>query len=454
MMMLLQLTTSSMTFLQMTKEDIDKYEILSRLIRKEITGTEAANLLSLTIRHTKRLKAEVLKKGASGLIHKNRGQPSNRRMPKKERDKIVKLLRKYYPDFKPTLATEKLEENHNIHRDSKTIRQIMTKEGLWKPKLRKRKNQQHREWRERKHHYGEMQQFDGSYHDWFEGRVPESCLLASIDDATGKITHARFAQDEGVLPVFFFWQEYFITHGKPRTIYLDKFSTYKMNQQVAIENHETLTQFQRAMRELGVEPISAHSPQAKGRVERLFNTLQDRLVKDLRLAGISDTASANKFLLEVFLPMFNSKFSVPAKSETNLHCKLTPRERKELPSILSRHTGRTVQNDFTLSFQKQWYQLTKEQPATICKKDRVTVEEHTNGEIKIKLRGKYLNYMVLPKRPKRSTIQSWVLATAKKEKPKQTKSKWRPPQNHPWRTGQFIFNGSATSIKSFVKSKS
>jgi transposase len=440
-----------MTFLQMSKKEIDRYGIISRLLQKEINGTDAAKILKLSVRQVKRLKVRVKDNGAAGLIHANRGKPSNRKMPEKERSTIVKLLRKFYADFKPAFAAEKLREDHSIVHDPKTIRQIMTKEGLWHPKQKRRQKQQHRQWRERKDHYGEMEQFDGSYHDWFEGRAPECCLLASIDDATGTVTYAQFAQDEGVIPVFAFWKEYLTIHGKPRTIYLDKFSTYQMNHEAARENHDMLTQFQRAMRQLTIEPISANSPQAKGRVERLFHTLQDRLSKELRLAGISDIPSANKFLIEVFLPRFNNRFAVPAKSKVNLHRKPSAQEQKELPSILSRHTGRTIQNDFTFSFKNQWYQLTEQQPATVCKKDRVVVEEHTNGEIKIQLRGKYLNYQVLPERPKRPAIKSWVLPTAKTEKPKSTKPQWKPSRDHPWRGRQFVFNGSVSSISSFLK---
>lgn len=432
-MMLLQLTTSSMAFLQMSKKEIDRNEIISRLLRKEINGTEVAELLKLSTRHIRRLKSRVKQYGAAGLIHGNRGQPSNRRISEKEREQIKKLLCTRYADFKPTFASEKLEELHHIKRDPKTIRAIMITEGLWKPKQKRRNSQEHRAWRERKARYGEMQQFDGSYDKWFEDRGPELCLLASIDDATSTVTKAKLAEHEGVLPVFSFWKEYFTVHGKPRSIYLDKFSTYRMNHQQARENHETLTQFQRAMRNLDIEPISAHSPQAKGRVERLFKTLQDRLIKELRLAGISNIESANGFITEVFLPKFNKKFSVAAKSRTNLHRCLSSFEKKQLPGILSRHTQRTVQNDFTFSFHNKWHQLTEQQPVTLCKKDKVIVEEHTNGEVLIQLRGKYLNYCILPSRPKRSTIQSWVLTTGKPQEPEQEKQQWKPSKNHPWR---------------------
>lgn len=419
-----------MALITMSQKELDRYGIITQLICKEVNEIGAASLLNLSIRQIRRLKTRVKHRGPQGLVHGKRGQPSNNCLAGKEKNKIITLLYKYYSDFKPTFASEKLAELHSIHRDPKTIRQIMITEGLWKPNKKRRRGQEHRSWRERKAYYGEMQQFDGSYEKWFEDRGEELCLLASIDDATGSITHAQFAEDEGTLSVFSFWKKYIVLHGKPRSIYLDKFSTYKMNHQTARENHETLTQFQRAMYDLGIEPISAHSPQAKGRVERLFNTLQDRLIKELRLAGISDIDTANRFLREVFIPAFNKKFGVQAKSKANLHKQLSAAERKELPSILSRHTQRIVQNDFTFSFNSQWHQLTEHQPVTLFKKDKVVVEEHTDGEIKIQLRGKYLNYTKLPKRPKRVKIQSWVLTTGK---PKEPKHAPKPPKYHPWR---------------------
>jgi hypothetical protein len=182
-----------------------------------------------------------------------------------------------------------------------------------------------------------------------------------------------------------------------------------MTQQVALENHDLKTQFQRALEELRIEPIFANSPQAKGRVERLFGTLQDRLIKELRLNNISTIDEANAFLEKTFIPNFNARFNVEPKAKANLHTPLSLKEQKQLASIFSRQTPRTVQNDFTISFENQWYQLTKNQPVTVCKKDRVIIEEHLDNTIRICLRGKYLNYQILPVRPKRQ-IQPWVLA--------------------------------------------
>jgi hypothetical protein len=283
----------------MSQKDLNKYDIIQRSLRKEITVKKAGELLHFSERQIYRLRPKVKKEGVRGLIHGNRGKPSNRRIPDKERQKIINLLHKHYSDFKPTHASEKLAEIHGIKRDPKTIRKIMIDEGLWIP--RRHKKPEYHCARPRKEHYGEMEQFDGSYEHWFEERGPYCCLLASIDDATSKVTHAQFVKDEGTLSVFSFWQEYFLTHGKPRSIYLDRLRTY-YNNLLPERDEELLTQFQRAMRELSIEPIVAYSPQAKGRIERLFKTFQDRLIKEMRLRNISDIKTGNQFLKEEFLP--------------------------------------------------------------------------------------------------------------------------------------------------------
>lgn len=415
--------------LNMSRKEIGRVDILGRLLRKEINGTKASKLLAISSRHVRTLKKKFALYGPAGLIHGNRGKPSNRTLPEKERKKIVNLLHKKYPDFGPAFASEKLKELHGIIRDPKTIRSVQIAEGLWTPR-KGIKAFEHREWRKRKDCYGEMLQFDGSYHNWFEGRgtANEQCLLAAIDDATGRVAKACFAEHEGVMPVMGFWKEYVLTNGKPQCIYLDKFSTYKVNHKIAMENPDVKTQFQRACNQLGIEPIFANSPQAKGRVERLFRTLQDRLVKELRLRGISSAEKANAFIADEFLPSFNTAFSVEPASKANLHKTLTADEKKNINSILSRHTNRTVQNDFTFSFNKLWHQLAATQSIAVRKKDIVTVEEHTNKTIHLVLRGKELNYAILPARPKKTKQPTpWILAKDTMRMPH------KPAANHPWR---------------------
>lgn len=429
-----------MTYISMSQRELNKYDVIKRAIRREITVPKAGELLNLCERQIYRLKSKVKKKDAEGLIHGNRGKPSNRRMPEAERRQIVDILGERYPDFKPTHASEKLEEAHGIKRDPKTIRQIMIHEGLWT--ARRRRKPDYRSCRQRKEHYGEMEQFDGSYEHWFEDRLPgEHCLLASIDDATGKITELQFTEHEGTLPVFGFWEEYFLAHGKPRSIYLDRLRTYFNNHPSALGDEEMLTQFQRAMKELGVETIVAHSPQAKGRIEKLFKTLQDRLIKELRLRNISDIKTANLFLKEEFIPWFNARYGVEPAKKANLHQKLNQQEKKQLLAILSRQSARTVQNDFTFRFNNQWHQLGKEQPATIRPQERILLEERINGSLQARLRGKYLNYQILATKPQKQTKQPWIIAASQKKERKY----WKPPKDHPWRR-PFIFQKPDISI--------
>ncbi|MCF7820079.1 MAG: ISNCY family transposase [Candidatus Pacebacteria bacterium] len=301
----------------------------------------------------------------------------------------------------------------------------MISEGLWKPK-QKKKGKYHA-WRQRKANQGEMIQYDGSYEYWFEDRGEKCCLLACIDDASNRVW-LKFDKHEGVQPTFAFWREYIERFGKPCSIYVDRFSTYSMNSKLAQENDDTLTQFQRAMEvDLNIEVILAKTAEAKGRVEVLFKTLQDRLIKELRLAGINTIEEANKFLENVYIDKHNFKFMVEPRSKANLHKKLRHKERNSLDGIFSRQYERVVRNDFTISYEKKYYQLTSNQPVTICKKDKVVVEERMNDEIKLRLRGKYLNYEVLPEKPKKINNKIWVIAKSKAHK---------PAPNHPWRQYQ------------------
>lgn len=409
------------TTVSLTNRELRRLEIINRLIRKQINGTQSSELTGLSVRQIKRLKAKVIKDGDKGIAHGNRGLASNFKMPANENGLITSLLHEHYYDYGPTLAAEKLSELHKIDRDPKTIRAIMINEKLWTPRRKKNTISKHRAWRLRRSSYGELVQFDGSYEHWFEDRegTSEVCLLAAVDDATGRIVYLKFDRHEGVLPVFAFWHEYLLNTGKPVSVYMDKFSTYRMSQKTAIDNHDLKTQFQRAMTELQIEPIFANSPQAKGRVERLFGTLQDRLIKELRLQNISDIETANKFLKKKFIPAFNRRFAVPPRNPANLHKLLVEKEKNNLDSALSRHTARTVQNDFTISFKNQWHQLLPNQPVTVCKRDTVIVEEHLNGSVHFRLRNKYLNTKLIPKRIEYiiRNRRPWILAAGQTNQP-------------------------------------
>ena len=420
----------------MTQKEARRYEIVKNLLAGKLDGTEAAKQLSLSVRQTKRLKAKVGLLGIKGIIHGNRGQASHNGTDLKTLIKTKKYLNEIYHDFNPLLAQEHLHDDQGVELSRETVRQIMIAEKLWHP--RKKAAAKKHFWRERKDNYGEMEQFDGSYHNWFEGRNEEKlgleqCLLVSVDDATGDITKAKFEYHEGVRPVFGFWLEYFKVNGLPIAIYLDKFSTYKVNHKNAVDNRELMTQFERAMNQLGVKVIHANSPQAKGRVEKMNGTLQRRLVKELRLNNINTIVEANKFLEKVFIPKFNQQFRVVPKKKNNLHKKLNEKKIIELDQILSIQSERKINNDYTVRFENQYYQLAETQPTTVCKKDKVIIEERLNGEVKISLRNKYLNYFYLPERPKKEIKVNLAALTVKQP------ASWKPPLNHPWRN-QYIFN--------------
>src|SRR5258708_849355 len=381
----------SMAGKKLTAKEQEKATIFSDAIAGKITNAHAAKQLGVSIRQVQRTKAHIRKSGVTAVVHQLKGKQSNHRYSSETKEAVIGTIEKKYPDFKPSFATEKLAENHAITISRETTRLWMIEKGLWQTRKQRTKHT-YRAWRPRKEFFGELQQFDGSYHYWFENRFVhengnpiEVCLLASIDDATGQITKAAFAPNEGVFAVFTFWKEYIQKHGKPLAIYLDKFSTYKINHKSAVDNHDLMTQFQRVMKTLGIQLIFAHSPQAKGRIERLFDTLQDRLVKELRLANISTPEQGNIFLTEVFIPNFNKKFAVFPTKVGNLHHALSAGNRTNLHRIFSLHSTRIIHNDFTIQFKNIWYQLAEIQPTTIRPKEKIFVEEWLDGTIHFSL---------------------------------------------------------------------
>ena len=417
----------------MASREAKRYDIIKDLISQKINGTQAAKQLSLSVRQTKRLKRRVRKEGIKGVIHKNRGREGNRKLERKTAKKIKKLIQENYSDFTPAFIQEKLSEKHDIKASYGAIRNLMIKEDLYSPRKRKNNRNNYHAQREQKDYYGEMEQFDGSYHDWLEGRggISDLCLLASIDDAKKEITRAEFDYSESVRSVFHFWKEYIEKNGKPLAVYLDKYSTYKINHKNAADNKDLLTQFQRAMGELDIKTISAHSPQAKGRVERLFKTLQDRLVKELRLRKIDNVKEANEFLQEEFIPEFNKKFGVKAKKKGDLHRKLNKQEKGKLSHIFSVKNQRVVRNDFVVQYRNRYFQLNETQPTTVYKKDKIIIEEHLDDSVHINKKDKYLNFTELKEKPEKEISVKLPALTL-------TKTQYIPPANHPWR--KFVFS--------------
>lgn len=417
---------------KLTSSEQEKAAILTLAIAGKITNNHAAKQLGLSVRQVQRTKARIRTHGVISIVHQLKGKQSNYHIAEDIKEKALSVIKEKYADFKPSFATEKLAEHHDINISYGTTRLWMIQRGLWKP--RKHKQTTYRSWRPRKEYFGELEQFDGSYHYWFEDRYHdpsgnpiEVCLLASIDDATGQITKAYFAEHEGVVPVFTFWKEYIKDHGKPLSIYLDAFSTYKINHKNAVDNKELKTQFQRASQDLAIQLITAHSPEAKGRVERLFGTLQDRLVKEMRLAGITTPEEGNIFLEGVFLPAFNQRFSVIPARTGDVHKSVRKDEKELLNHIFSIQETRRINLDFTIQFKNSWYQLTEIQSITVRPLQKVTIETWLDQTVHIMLKDHELVYMILPEKPKKQRIVQPIILTTHK-------LNWKPPDNHPWKT--------------------
>jgi transposase len=382
---------------RMSKKELRAASVISKSLVGAVTTRGAALSLGVTDRTVRRMKAKARAGGLKALAHLSRGRPGNRRMPPDERSEMERLLKERYTDFKPGFAAEKLRELHGIDRDPKTVRAAMTALGLWEPGRRKRA--EHRLWRERRARLGDLVQYDGSYEHWLEDRggTGELCLLAAVDDATGRVMRAEIAPHEGVLPTMSFWRGYAEKLGLPHAVYVDKFSTYRMNHGLAAENADARTQFGRAMKNLGVEVVFANSPQAKGRVERLFGTLQDRLVKELRLRSVSTVGEANRFLASRFLPDFNRRFGRPAREPGDDHRPLAAEERKRLDCVFCREESRTLTNDFTVQHESRWYQVLPSPRLAPRPKDRVAVRTAPDGSVTLWIREKPVNFSVIEK---------------------------------------------------------
>lgn len=401
----------------MSRREARRLHILHQVLERKVTQREAAGLMGLSDRQVRRLIQRLRTEGEEGICHRARGKASNHRIPKRVKARALTLFRDTYRDFNLVHATEKLEEVHGIRLHAETLRLWLQAADI---PYKKRRARKHRQWRERKAHRGALVQLDGSHHDWFEGRGPTCVFLGYIDDATNTVW-GRFYDYEGTWPAMDSLKRYLGRYGLPQSVYLDKHTTYKSWAQPTIDeqlsDQRPMSQFERCLAELGIEVIHANSPQAKGRVERLFKTLQDRLVRELRLLGIRSVADANAFL-ERYWPQYNRRFSKPAASLADLH-RPAP-ARRELDRILCIKEERTVKNDFTIVHRGALYQI--DQPT---RARQVTVEERLDGTLHLTYKGRELRYRAIPAR----------LPTAAPEPPRalHAKKPWTPPAAHPWR---------------------
>jgi hypothetical protein len=411
--------------LQMTQREIDRAKVFHQVIQGKLTQVKAGELLDLSREHVNRLCRKVKNKGDRALIHGLRSKPSNNRIAQQLRNKIINTIKMKYHDFGPTFASEKLLLE-GIQASVETVRKIMISGGIWQSRKRKAK---HREWRERRSCFGEMVQMDGSQHAWFETRRPKCVLLAAIDDATNRIT-LKFTHSESTRELLIFTRSYMETFGRPVSFYVDRDSIFKTSRQPNLEEelngHLALTQFSRIMEKcLSTKVIKAYSPQAKGRVERLFKTLQDRLVKELRLAGISSTERANEFLEDHYVEAHNERFSFKPKSSFNAHRPLN-RSKQELDAIFSILEERTLTNDYTVRWRSRIFQVLKHQPAFLLPRTKLTIEERLDGSIRIRHKNSYLKFSEIDP----SAIRKPVKLVPKIRKPRIVIP---PPKNHPWR---------------------
>jgi len=330
--------------IRMSQEEIKRVNVIHQAIDKRLTQVEAAEILDLSDRQVRRIIRRVLEEGDKGIVHRSRGKPSHNMIPDKIRIRVIDLYRERYEGFGPTLATEKLFEIDKIRLSRETLRNWLREKGIGYRGRKSPPKADHRQWRERKRYFGEMIQIDGSHHDWLEGRGPECVLMGYVDDATGNV-FARFYLYEGTIPALDSFKRYIKKYGIPISVYLDKHTTYKSTKKPSLEDQlegvQPLSEVARAFKELGVEVIYAHSPQAKGRIERQFRTFQDRLIKELRLKGIKTIEEANRFL-RYYLPIYNKRFSLRVAEELDLHRPL-PGE-LDLDRILCVKTERALRN--------------------------------------------------------------------------------------------------------------
>ena len=383
----------------MSRKEIKRYQVIRKVIEKQIKQQEAAEYFGISPRQVRRIVKRVKEQGEGGVIHRLRGKEGNRRYRAGFKDKVLELYNKNYWDFGPTLATEKLLERDGIKVNEETLRLWLIKEGLRQHKKRRAPKERSR--RARKEHIGQMIQMDGSHHDWLEGRGPKLVLMGYIDDATSRF-YGRFYDYEGTMPAMCGLKGYIKCNGLPGSIYLDKHSTYKNNHKYSytdwpFRDKEELTQFGRACKELGIELIFAHSPQAKGRVERVFRTLQDRLSKELRLSRVSNLEEANH-LLKSYLPVFNKKFEVQAQRAGDFHRPID--KRMDIDDILSVQTERFLRNDRTILHHNQWYQILNKTRA-----QRVMVYEYLNGQLALKYGKNKLQFKAIEPLPKPVTVK-------------------------------------------------
>jgi transposase len=419
----------------MSRRELGRVEILARVKSGELRLVDAAVLLRLSYRQTKRLWKRYGEEGAAGLKHRSAGRRSNRAYPEKYRSKVLGRVREKYGGavgerFGPTLAAEHLAAEDGLAVDAETLRRWMLGEGLWS---RARRRRRHRRRRERKEHFGEMVQMDGSFHPWLEERGPEGCLMDLVDDATNT-TLARLGKEETIWAAAGALRAWIERYGVPQALYVDWKNLYKRcaTAQERLRGEEPITQFGRMCAQLGIELIAASSPQAKGRVERIHGTHQDRLVKKLRRKNLATHAQANAYLQGEYLPEHNRRFARPAARGEDYH-RRTPCA-AELDRIFRLESERVISDDWVVRYDNRFFQLEPQSRHYAPARGKVVVGEGPEGHVGIEYRGHAVPWRELaaPARP-RVVEERPASEQARVPTPRIAKRKWVPPADHPWR---------------------
>ncbi|WP_336996809.1 ISNCY family transposase [Leclercia sp. UBA7405] len=420
----------SKEIISMSLKELDRLQIIRDSVSCQITQEQAADRIGISIRQVKRLVQRYRIEGPQGLISRRRGQRPNNAFTSEFRTLVISLVRDKYPDFGPTFACEKLREIHGLALSAETLRKWMVEEGLWRERRRKIARIYQR--RQRRPCYGELIQIDGSPHDWFEERGPRCTLIVFIDDATSALMALRFAPAETTRAYMETLRDYLDKYGRPLALYSDRHSIFRVNNP---EREGELTQFTRAIKTLGIEPIHANSPQAKGRVERANQTLQDRLVKELRLRNISDIESANLWLSE-FVKDYNSRFASIPRENGNAHRGIL-HSPEELNYILCYQSRRVLSKNLTFQYKTSAYQIRSEGQGYRLRHAIVTVCENFNGEITVLYESRPLGYEKYVDGPEPIPLDDEKSVHERVDNARYNlRSKYyvKPAADHPWMT--------------------
>ena len=415
----------------MSNRELDRLEVIQHVVSKRLTQNQAGRSLGMSTRQVRRLVSRYRREGNAGLISRRRGKPGNNRLPDAMRKQAVSLVRKHYADFGPTLACEKLNELHRLKLSRESLRQLMIGVGLWPVKRRKEKRVF--QMRDRRGRFGELVQIDGSPHDWFEGRSEPCTLLVFVDDATGKLLYLRFVPAETTAAYMSALESYLRTHRRPVSFYSDRHSIFRINTEEPVAGNG-LTQFGRALETLDIEGIHANTPQAKGRVERVNQTLQDRLVKEMRLRNINTPEDGNAFVAE-YMEMFNKRFAVAPRSDENAHREVLHGAR-EIELILADQYQRKLSNNLICQYANTAYQIVTARQKYTLRNARVTVCERPTGEVAILYKGKELDYTTFKKGERPAAVEDEKSLNQRVDavcKAQARRKRWKPQPDHPWR---------------------